>query len=196
MLELALIGFSIGLTGAVAPGPMLFATIEGTLKNGWTAGPKVVLGHGMLEMGIFFLIALGVYQFVSNFTNVIGVIGGGVLVLFGASLMRERPSKNTTFGNPVIAGVVTSASNPYFWLWWLTAGLALLTLGLPDLMAAGVLMAGHLVADLSWFVGVSLLVAHTRSFLPERVYRILLKGCGVFLVVFGAWFIYAFGGIT
>ena len=39
ILKALLIGFTVGLTGALVPGPMLFATIEASLKKGWIAGP-------------------------------------------------------------------------------------------------------------------------------------------------------------
>lgn len=32
--EMLLIGFAVGLTGAMVPGPMLFATIESSLRQG------------------------------------------------------------------------------------------------------------------------------------------------------------------
>ena len=41
-----LIGFVIGLLGVLAPGPMLVATIRGSLHEGWVAGPKISAGHG------------------------------------------------------------------------------------------------------------------------------------------------------
>ena len=42
MLGLA---FAIGLTGALAPGPTLLATVNSSLQEGWKAGPKVAAGH-------------------------------------------------------------------------------------------------------------------------------------------------------
>jgi len=42
IIEMLFIGFAVGLTGAMVPGPMLFATIESSLKIGWTAGPKII----------------------------------------------------------------------------------------------------------------------------------------------------------
>jgi threonine/homoserine/homoserine lactone efflux protein len=50
MIKLLAIGFLIGLTGAVVPGPMLFATIEASLRRGWIAGPLIVLGHAAVEV--------------------------------------------------------------------------------------------------------------------------------------------------
>lgn len=51
--------FLIGFSGAVMPGPMLGITIDGSLKKGWTAGPLVVLGHGILELSLITVMIFG-----------------------------------------------------------------------------------------------------------------------------------------
>lgn len=61
-----LLGFTIGLTGALVPGPMLFATIEFSLKRGWLAGPEVFLGHMLVELMLFILILFGFASFISK----------------------------------------------------------------------------------------------------------------------------------
>ena len=58
ILSTVVLGFLIGLTGALAPGPTLVATINASLAGNWTAGLKVSLGHIIIETGIFFLIIL------------------------------------------------------------------------------------------------------------------------------------------
>ncbi|HNO09100.1 MAG TPA: LysE family transporter, partial [Methanoregulaceae archaeon] len=50
------LGFLIGLTGALAPGPTLVATIKASLKSGWSAGPRVTLGHIVVEILMVLLI--------------------------------------------------------------------------------------------------------------------------------------------
>jgi threonine/homoserine/homoserine lactone efflux protein len=40
-IETLILAFTIGLTGALAPGPTLVATINSSLQRGWTMGPKV-----------------------------------------------------------------------------------------------------------------------------------------------------------
>ena len=66
--------FLIGFSGAVMPGPMLGITIDGSLKKGWTAGPLVVLGHGILELSLITVMIFGLKDFFSNPNSfVIGV---------------------------------------------------------------------------------------------------------------------------
>ena len=122
-LEMLLVGFAVGLTGTMAPGPMLFATVESSLRAGWSAGPKIVLGHAVLEAFISILIVFGLSAVVSdNIIRIISFAGGLSLYIFGSSILRDR--KKASLGiehtpaaaGPVFAGIITSSSNPYFWL--------------------------------------------------------------------------------
>jgi len=197
VIEALVVGFTVGLTGAMAPGPMLIATIEHSIKEGWRAGPKVVMGHATLEVGIFILIVYGVYSLVQQWVSEIGLFGGVVMCLFGLLTIKSAfgmfSIRGSVFKSPYIAGVITSASNPYFWIWWLTVGLALIMLGLPSILAALTFMVGHLLADFSWYAAVALTFSRTRQFISDRVYRGVLGACGVFLLCFGFWFVYSSG---
>ena len=59
MISTLVLGFLIGLTWVLAPGPMLVATITASLAGNWTAGIRVSPGHITNETGIYFLIILG-----------------------------------------------------------------------------------------------------------------------------------------
>jgi len=59
LLGIFISAFLIGFSGAMMPGPMLGITIEGSLKKGYIAGPLVVLGHGLLELVLILVMALG-----------------------------------------------------------------------------------------------------------------------------------------
>ncbi|MBE0524000.1 MAG: LysE family transporter [Methanosarcinales archaeon] len=84
ILKMLGIGFFVGLTGALVPEPMLFATIETSLTKGWLSGPKVVSGHALIEMVIFVLIVAGFStQAAQDAVLWISIDGGAVLVLFG-----------------------------------------------------------------------------------------------------------------
>lgn len=189
------IGFFVGLTGALVPGPMLFATIETSLTKGWLSGPKVVSGHALIEMLIFVLIVAGFStQAAQGAVLWISIVGGAVLVLFGIMTIKEGKHASlsggdSVFKSPFAAGVITSISHPYFWLWWLTVGAGLVLMGLEiSLVAAFIFLLGHLMADLSWYTLVSSAFSRGKSLMSEGTYQNLLMGCGLFLMVFGVWF--------
>jgi threonine/homoserine/homoserine lactone efflux protein len=202
ILRVLLLGFTIGLTGALMPGPMLFATIEISLKKGWTAGPEVVLGHMMIELVICLLIFLGTASFFgNNAISFIFPIGGLALVVFGLLTVKDaRNAASSTKispdssglklqSSPALIGLVTSVSNPYFWIWWLTAGSALLLreyeLGI---ISAVAFVLGHWTADLSWFTAVSGSISRGKALFSQKTHTYILYACGVFLVIFGFYF--------
>lgn len=93
--------------------------------------------------------------------------------------------------NPYVAGAVTSAANPYFWIWWLTVGSSLVL----EALVAGPLaviafMTGHWASDFGWFSLVAIGGARGKTVLSVRQYRIILAACGVFLLFFGASYIF------
>ena len=195
--ELAFIGFVIGLTGALAPGPTLIATIRSALHTGWTAGPKVTLGHIIIETAIIVLIVAGISSFPSSLQPAISVLGGTALVLFGGmTLSGARGAVISTdvsierLSDPVTAGFVTSVTNPYFWIWWFSVGSALLLSSLSQGIAGLVAFtAGHWASDLGWFTVVSVSVHYSKAMLSDRMYREILLLCGILLILFGIWFL-------
>jgi threonine/homoserine/homoserine lactone efflux protein len=202
IIQMFVLGFLIGLTGALAPGPTLIATINATLRGGWTMGPRVTLGHIAVEILMVILVVAGLSVLIGGYSWLIAIIGGTALVIFGIltivesrhvridpSVSTASPAESTT-PRPFVSGVVTSISNPYFWLWWLTVGSSLLI----GAYAGGVLSAvsfilGHWGADLSWFTLISVSIHKGRFILGEREYRWTLAVCGVFLVLFGGYYL-------
>lgn len=197
ILEMLFIGFTVGLTGAMTPGPMLFATIDSSLKTGWAAGPKIFFGHAVLEAFISILIIFGMSAIVNeSIIKTISLIGGLSLCVFGGFILMDRKNArldietSSTLTGPVLAGIISSASNPYFWIWWLSAGSGLITEGLrTGLSAAGFFVTGHWLADAFWYLLVSISFSRGRTLMSASVYRHVLTACGLFLIMFGLWFI-------
>jgi threonine/homoserine/homoserine lactone efflux protein len=95
-----------------------------------------------------------------------------------------------TAASPFLAGMLTSISNPYFWLWWLTVGSALMIGALSGgITTAIAFIIGHWTADLAWFTLVSISVHRGRFLLRGREYRWILALCGLFLIVFGVYYV-------
>lgn len=200
-LNMIILGFLIGLTGTLAPGPTLIATINASLKRGWSAGPLVTLGHIMVEVVMVGLIVAGLSLFIGDYAWLIAGIGGFALVIFGIlTLLESRQAHIDITGNdphatsPFLAGAVTSISNPYFWIWWFTVGSALLI----GAYQGGIILVlafilGHWMADLGWFTLVSVSIHKGRFILKEKQYRVILAVCGVFLMCFGGYYLYTAG---
>jgi len=196
ILQMLFMAFTIGLTGAIAPGPTLVATVNSSLKDGWTAGPKVAAGHALVETLIFLLIIGGLADAMQGYSRIIALAGGLALIIFG--FMTVLGSRSATMaapqgqaiGNAYLAGIVTSAANPYFWIWWLSIGSALVLSGLSSgLIMAAIFMIGHWGADFGWYTLVSSSMDRGRSILSEKSYRRILGICGGFLVCFGIYFL-------
>ena len=198
ILQMLAMAFTIGLTGALAPGPTLVATVNSSLKEGWKAGPKVAAGHALVETVIFLLIIGGLADAMQEYSRTIALAGGLALIIFG--FMTVKGSRSATLaapegqviGNAYLAGVATSAANPYFWIWWLSIGSALVLSGLKSgVIMAALFMIGHWVADFGWLILVSISLDRGRSILSDRSYRGILGICGGFLVCFGIYFLSA-----
>jgi len=197
LVELGILGFVIGLTGALAPGPTLIATIQSAIREGWKSGPLVTGGHIFVELLVVILIAAGIPFLPEHSTLLIAVAGGTALIIFGALTIRSargatlsQSSSPAGSRSPFVAGLITSISNPYFWIWWFSVGSALLISSLASGLAGLVaFIFGHWLSDLSWFTLVSLSIHKSRVLLGDREYMLILYACGAVLVIFGIWFV-------
>jgi threonine/homoserine/homoserine lactone efflux protein len=196
IFQMFILGFVIGLTGALAPGPTLVATINASIAGDWTTGLKVSLGHVIVELFLVILILLGLATVALPYTSAIAGIGGIALVAFGALTIigsrkaTMRSSSLQTVANPYMAGLVTSAANPYFWIWWLSIGSAMVIAGLQGgLVLVGALMLGHWSADTGWLTLVSTGVSKGRTIVSDSTYQKIIALCGIFLILFGVYYL-------
>ena len=196
IFQMFILGFVIGLTGALAPGPTLVATVNASINGDWTTGLKVSLGHVIVELFLVILILLGLATVALPYTSAIAGIGGialiafGVLTIAGSRKSTMRTSPPQTIANPYFAGLVTSAANPYFWIWWLSIGSAMVIAGLQGgLVPVGALMIGHWSADTAWLTLVSTGVSKGRTIVSDMTYQKIIALCGIFLILFGAYYL-------
>jgi threonine/homoserine/homoserine lactone efflux protein len=196
IIQMVFLGFVIGLTGALAPGPTLVATINASIAGDWTTGLKVSLGHVIVELFLVILILLGLATVALPYTSAIAGIGGIALIAFGALTLagsRKATMKTSSpqrVANPYMAGLVTSAANPYFWIWWLSIGSAMVIAGLQGgLVLVGALMIGHWSADIIWLTLVSTGVSKGRTIVSDSTYQKIIALCGIFLILFGAYYL-------
>lgn len=196
IFQMFILGFVIGLTGALAPGPTLVATINASIAGNWTTGLKVSLGHLIVELFLVVLILFGLASVALPYTSAIAGIGGLALILFGGLTIagsRKATLSNKPvqpFSSPYMAGAITSAANPYFWIWWLSIGSAMIIAGLQGgLVFVGIFMIGHWSADTAWYTLVSTGVSKGRTILYDSAYRKIITICGIFLLLFGMYYL-------
>ncbi|MGC9517288.1 MAG: LysE family transporter [Methanomicrobiales archaeon] len=202
MLELiffVITSFLVGLSGAIVPGPMLTVTISDSLKKGYKAGPLVVSGHIIAEIMLIILIISGMRWLIESSTAalIIGTVGGTVLILMGYNLLDTQKDDYKTGGelkdgqNSVTHGIITSISNPYFYLWWATIGFAFMFKGLQIAGIIGFLgfFLGHWSADLSWYSMISVFTSKGSRIMNKNTYMLIMKICGIFLIILGLYFI-------
>jgi len=187
----------ISLSGVMAPGPVTTAAIA--IGARWRyAGPLIAVGHGIVEFPLMILIVLGMDTILKSTTTqvVIGLAGGTFLLVMAIQMLRnlrdtQTPNANVTKSGPVVAGIVLSAGNPYFLLWWATVGLTLAMTAKGLGIWAFVLFAiVHWLCDLVWLGALSWASFKGSLLLGPRVQRTVLLICLVALLVFGLLFIY------
>ncbi len=202
MLEFLVKVVLISASGALAPGPLTTATLAIGAKHGWKGGFKVALGHTLVEFPLVFLIALGLYTLFKNYTfmRISSLIGGLFMIYFGYLTVKdvfvEREKSSNFEKSSLMIGIVLTALNPFFILWWIGIGSPLIlesviTWGLISLIP---FYLAHVWLDFAWLTA----LAHATSLSGrvEKIYRIVVLSLGIVLIAFGLDFlIYGLFGI-
>ncbi len=186
--------FFISFSGAMMPGPVTAAAIVKGQESS-RSGILVALGHGIVEFPLIILIALGLSKLfqMAAWKMAVGILGGGFLVWMGMAMIRERSAlgegaKNVPFGS-LQAGVITTASNPYFFIWWATIGAALITRSLAwGVIGVALLMIVHWSVDLGWDWLLSFMSNKGKRVMTPKVQTAVFAVCGIVLVAFGIYF--------
>ncbi len=192
--------FVVGLSGAMMPGPLLALNISQTARRGFWAGPRLILGHAILEAVLVAALAVGLREIFQEklVTGSIGFLGGVVLIWMGQRILRqwkqlhlprEAPSGPVRGGGLAWQGALVSLSNPYWFVWWGTVGANFTLLALEEgILGISAFYGGHILSDLGWYSLVSLIVATGRRVISDGVYRAVLAVCGLALLGLGVFF--------
>ncbi|MBY9011007.1 MAG: LysE family transporter [Candidatus Lokiarchaeota archaeon] len=207
MIEIFVLSFLVALTGALSPGPLLTFTIYKSLKQerGYLAAIYILLGHATIELILIIALLAGASYLFQNliFLTFIGVIGGGLLFIYGILTIKEvlktdSESDYTLEGNTIkgykgnsyLGGMFVSLSNPFWTFWWAVIGLSLMVnfnITLLNPIKMLVFFLGHELGDIVWYIPISLFVYYGGKSLNPKIYKYVLIACGVFMIVFGIY---------
>jgi threonine/homoserine/homoserine lactone efflux protein len=203
LLGMAIAWWVVGFSGAMMPGPVTTLIITESARRGFIAGPLITIGHVLLEMVMVVALVFGLGDLLKQnmVAGVVGLLGGLFLLWMGWGIvsgawtgkisldLSQTRASTSRLGNPVIAGVLTSVSNPYWLLWWAIVGATALShfsaFGLGGIVAFYI---GHTLADWVWNNLVAFVVASGRRLMTDRMYRGILVVCGAFLIALSIGF--------
>lgn len=200
----------LGFTGAVFPGPMFAATVRHARKWGWRSGVLVTCGHGLLELALLIVIVSGAGAALRHpaVARSIAVAGGLFLIVLGIMAMARPPEPPSTgadadttaagmlsagWWRPFIAGIWTSVTQPYWFIWWASLGASAVyaASGEAGPVGVGAFYVGHILADFIWFTFVAAAVGAGRRVLTESIFKKLFIACGAMMLGFGLLFVVA-----
>ena len=198
ILEFAELVIVISASGVMAPGPLFAATVSYGLKKGTRAGFKIAIGHTIVELPLVILLGIGVFslEIFPEFRTIISIFGAITLFVFATIQIRtifgkkELGLSNPKQG-PLITGIVFTALNPFFIIWWLAIGFKLISDAMLIWSFAGILIvfALHIWMDFAWLGTVSVLASKSSKILSNKNYKILMIGLSLMLVFFGITFL-------
>ena len=126
----------------------------------------------------------------------IGLIGGLVLFWMGIGMLKDfknadvetqdtKGEDKSITRSPFMAGVLLSAGNPYFLIWWATVGAALISdswkFGVVGFLVLAIV---HWLCDFIWYYFLSALSYKGGNFFGKRLQKGVFIVCGVALIYF------------
>jgi threonine/homoserine/homoserine lactone efflux protein len=181
----------------MAPGPVTAAAIAMGARSRY-AGLALAVGHAIIEFPLMILIILGMGKILESTKTqiVIGLAGGTFLLIMAVKMLislkaAENPQSPIRKEKPVLTGLILSAGNPYFLVWWATVGLTLATgarqLGI---WAFALFAIVHWLCDCIWLQALSFASFKGTKLLGGKSQRIILMICSAAILFFGLFFIY------
>jgi threonine/homoserine/homoserine lactone efflux protein len=188
----------LSLSGVISPGAMTAAALSAGTRSRH-AGLSMAVGHGIVEFPLMALILLGVGQ-VLNIPAVkiaIGLVGGLMMLWLAVGMLKNPQPKSSGSSaskiarSPILVGLVLTAMNPLFLLWWASVGLALAikasSLGLMAFAAFGII---HWMCDAVWLELLTTATFKGSTLLGAKSQRVILALCGLALFVIAGSFLY------
>ncbi|MFL6496071.1 MAG: LysE family transporter [Nitrososphaera sp.] len=197
IIEFGIEVIAISASAVLAPGPLFFANVFwGSQGNKWS-GLKVAHGHAIIELPLIILLVGGLITLDAprKYMSIIALLGGIAILGFAgfqiASNLRKRREyvvkHITNSKGPFIAGLSFTLLNPFFMLWWFTAGLKLIAdsaqFGL--ITGAMILFSFHIWMDYAWLALTAYLASRGARLLKSRYYRVLLFLLSALMIYYG-----------
>jgi len=198
-IQLVLAGLGIGLLMAAPIGPVNVLVIQRAVARGFwgglAAGIGAVLGDGLLAaIGAFSIAAIS--DAMMAYGNVIQLVGGLLLLVFGLALLLRQPVMTTPpeershlldHMGIIPQTFILTVTNPGAVLGMaaMIGGLGSIIGGLNTNLEALILVVSVMWGSLLWWLGLSELIATIRHKLTDSRLKLINRIAGVILFGFG-----------
>ena len=198
IIEFAIIVIIISASGVMSPGPLFTANITYGLKQGTKAGIKIAIGHSLVELPLVILLGIGIFslEIFPEFKIIISILGAITLFVFAfmqikSTLKKNEKSETKLKQGPIITGVLLSALNPFFIIWWLTIGLKLISDAMAIWAFVGILIVFvlHVWMDFVWLGSTAFLISKSKKIISNTNYKIIMLALSAILIYFGITFL-------
>lgn len=195
-LEYIAIGFVLGLSAGIAPGPLLTLVIAQTLRYNRSEGIKVAFSPLLTDIPIV-LAAFWLYTHLLNFNAAVAIIsfaGAFFVAYLGLKSLQTKAVETGVWHqqkHSVWRAVLANLLNPHPYLFWVTIGAPLIVQSLQHSWAT---MVAFLFSFYLMLVGskvvVAMVIARTKTFINTNRYVFLMRILGATLLVFALMFFY------
>jgi threonine/homoserine/homoserine lactone efflux protein len=150
------VGFGLGLSLAIPPGPVNALMVREASRHGAWGGVRAGLPAPTVDTAYMLVVLLGLPQLVDvdRLRPWLTVVGSGLMLYLAWDTARPRGHAARPPPARAMALWAVTLSNPFQYAWWLSAGVTLLG----PLGAWGA--AGFVCAVYGWVLAFSHLVAH------------------------------------
>ncbi len=140
MIQVFLHGLLLGLVISITIGPAFFAVIQTGISNGFRAGAQLAIGITISDVVMIILCSVGTIALLDTSPNnnlhslYLGIIGGIILITFGAASFTKKPEefkrRNPKYAASVktpkplglmVKGFLMNIANPFLVLFWIAA---------------------------------------------------------------------------
>ena len=198
IIEFAILVIIISASGVMSPGPLFTANITYGLREGVKSGIKIAIGHSIVELPLVILLGIGVFslEIFPEFRTIISIFGA--ITLFGFAgiqittvLKKKKNILNKPKQGPIVTGILLSALNPFFIVWWLTIGFKLISDAMLIWAFAGILIVFvlHIWMDFAWLGITAFLASKSKGIISNTNYKIIILGLSATLIYFGIVFL-------
>ena len=198
IIEFTILVIIISASGVMSPGPLFAANITYGLREGVKSGIKIAIGHSIVELPLVILLGIGVFslEIFPEFRTIISIFGALTLFAFAAIqiktiLKKEKYILLKPKQGPIVTGILLSALNPFFIVWWITIGFKLISDAMMIWAFAGILIVFvlHIWMDFAWLGITAFLASKSRKMLSNKNYKIMILALSLTLIYFGITFL-------